>query len=252
MGSRETRVRYLYMKKHKPFTALFFASCLFAAGYCRAANPYAGKFFADGDPKKPEFALTFDDGPGYDTEDLLKLLEKHNVKATFFMLGTSARAYPDRVKKVAEAGHLICSHTDSHLFWPRTGKLPDHEAILEKELARASASIEKASGVRPAILRMPNGYDKPWVRKLAGKLGYTLVNWTYGSDWTKLPEEKKLEGYLKALRPGAILLMHDGGGKSREKDLSIIEAVLDAAAKKGLKPVRIDDLLGLRAPGGKR
>jgi len=74
------------------------------------------------------------------------------------------------------------------------------------------------------------------------------VNWTYGSDWTKISEEKMTAGYLKALEPGAILLLHDGGGKAKEKDLRIVEKVLAEAAKRGLKPVRLDDLLGIRVP----
>lgn len=216
-----------------------------------AANPYAGKFYASGDVKKAQFALTFDDGPGYITEDLLKLLEKHAAKASFFMLGSNARAYPERAKKVAEAGHLVCNHTDSHLFWPKAGKAPGHEAVLRKELERAGAAIEKATGVRPTILRMPNGYDKPWVRQEAAKLGYTLVNWTYGSDWTKISEEQMTAEYLKAVKPGAILLLHDGGGKVKEKNLRIVEAILAEAAKKGLKPVRLDELLGLTVPAVK-
>ncbi len=219
-----------------------------AAGPCLAANPYAGKFYADGDPEKAEFALTFDDGPGYITEDLLKLLEKHGVKATFFMLGSSARAYPDRAKKVSAAGHLVANHTDSHQNWFKLGNAAEREKVLSEELEKAGASIEKAAGVRPVIARMPNGYDKPWVRRLAGSLGYTLVNWTYGSDWTKASEEKMTAEYLKAVRPGAILLLHDGGGRVKEKNLRIVESILAEAAKKGLKPVRVDDLLGLRGP----
>lgn len=218
------------------------------AGPCLAANPHAGKFYAAGDGKKAEFALTFDDGPGYITEDLLTLLDRHGVKASFFMLGSAARAYPARAKKVAEAGHLVANHTDSHKFWFKIGKAQDREKVLEAELERAGAAIEKATGLRPEVLRMPNGYDKPWVREVAGKLGYTIVNWTYGSDWVKTPEDRMTADYLKAVKPGAILLLHDGGGKVKEKNLRIVEAVLAEAAKKGLKAVRLDELLGLPAP----
>lgn len=228
------------------------ALCLAAGAAFAAGNPFAGKFFSSGDDKKAQFALTYDDGPGYITEDLLKLLEKHGVKASFFMVGNSVRTYPDRAKKVAEAGHLVCNHTDTHLFWPKTGKAADREAILKRELEKAAAAIEKAAGVRPAVLRMPNGYDKPWVREAARRLDYTLVNWTYGSDWTKIPEERMTAEYVKAVKPGAILLLHDGGGKAREKNLRITEAILLEAKRKGLAPVRLDELLGLNAPAVKR
>lgn len=233
-------------------TALMLVLSAVLAGTCAAANPQAGKFYAEGDPKKAQFALTFDDGPGYITEDLLKLLEKHGAKASFFMLGSSVRAYPARAAAVAAAGHLVCSHTDTHLLWKKVARGADREEKLRKELERSAASIEKAAGVKPAVLRMPNGYDAPWVRQLAGKLGYTLVNWTYGSDWVKQSDEKMLGEYLKALKPGAILLLHDGGGKTKQKNLAVVEAVLQEAAKKGLKPVRLDELLGLGAAGGKR
>jgi len=225
---------------------LCFTIASLAAGPCLAANPYAGKFFASGDPKKMEFALTFDDGPGYITEDLLELLGRHGAKATFFMLGSSVRVYPERAKKVRAAGHLVANHTDSHKNWFKTGGSSDREAMLSKELENAGAAIEKAAGVRPLLLRMPNGYDRPWVRQAAARLGYTLVNWTYGSDWTGISEAKMTDAYLKALRPGAILLLHDGGGKVKEKNLRIVEALLAEAKRRGLNPVRLDDLLGIK------
>ena len=233
--------------KNRMKTATLAFPLLLAASVCFAADDAPARFYASGDPKKAEFALTFDDGPGYITEDLLKLLEKKGAKATFFMLGTSVRARPDKAREVAAAGHMVCSHTDTHLLWVKEARREGYEKRLEDELRKSAAAIEKAAGVSPKVLRMPNGYDKPWVRRVAGKLGYTLVNWTYGSDWTRQSEEKMDEGYLKALKPGAILLMHDGGGKARVKDLKLVELILDEAAKKGLRPVRVDELLGLRA-----
>lgn len=235
--------------KKTAFIPVFLLFTLCASRFAAAgANPYAGKFYADGNSKKAVFALTFDDGPGYITEDLLKLLDRHGVKAAFFMLGSSARAYPGRVKQVYAAGHLVCNHTYSHFNWFKVGDAPGHEAKLRKEIDSTAAELEKAAGARPWVLRMPNGYSKPWVRQLAGELGYTLVNWTYGSDWTRTPEDKMTAEYVKAVKPGAILLMHDGGGKAREKDLRIVEAVLAQAQKKGLKAVRLDELLEIQQP----
>lgn len=218
--------------------------CLSAA----AAKVGGGGFYASGPKDRPEFALTFDDGPGFITEDLLRLLDKRAVKATFFVLGSSARRYPQRVKMLAEGGHLIASHTDTHKNWFSIGKSSNAAAVLISELKKASDSIYKASGVRPTVLRMPNGYDRPWVRQVGRDHRYTLVNWTYGSDWTKQSDEKLAAEYLKALKPGAILLMHDGGGKNRLRNLRLVEKILDEAELRGLKPVRVDDLLGLRDP----
>jgi len=229
--------------RSKLLSAIFW---LLSAGYCFAANPYAGKFYAEGSPKKAEFALTYDDGPGYITEELLTLLEKYGVKATFFMQGPSLRQYPERAAKAAAAGHLIGNHTDKHLFYPTVGKRPDREKVLEKELDSAAALIEKSAGKKPVFLRMPNGYSKDWVKKTAAAKGYVLVNWTYGSDWTTLPEDKMSAEYLKNIRPGAILLLHDGGGKKREKTLRITESILQEAARKGLKAVTLEELLDIK------
>lgn len=207
-----------------------------------AATPaWAGQ--PDGGKRRPSFALTFDDGPGAITEDLLKLLEGRKAKATFFMLGSAVRANPATAKKVHDAGHLVANHTDTHKNWFKIGKGPDREKVLASEVKKAEEAIVKATGEKPKILRMPNGYTAPWLREAVKKLGYRAANWSYGSDWTKTPEEKMTAEYVKAVRAGNVLLLHDGGGRNREKTLRITSAILDEAARLGLEPVRLDALL---------
>ncbi|MHB0997110.1 MAG: polysaccharide deacetylase family protein [Elusimicrobiales bacterium] len=193
--------------------------------------------------RRAQFALTYDDGPGLITDDLLKLLEAREAKATFFMLGSSVRAKPDMAKKVHAAGHLVANHTDTHKNWFKIGKSADREKVFASEVKKAEEAIVKATGVKPTVLRMPNGYTAPWVREAARKLGYTTANWTYGSDWTKVSEEKMTAEYVKSVRAGKVLLLHDGGGKNREKTLRITAAILDEAARLGLEPARLDVLL---------
>ncbi len=221
-------------------TILLIAAALLCAGPA-AAEPAGGK-------TRAQFALTFDDGPGAITEELLALLAKHNAKATFFMLGTSVRAKPGVAKRVHDAGHLIANHTDSHKNWFKVGKGADREKILAAEVRKAEEAIVKATGFKPTVLRMPNGYDRPWVREAAKRLGYRAVNWSYGSDWTKTSEERMTEEYRKATRAGGVLLLHDGGGRSREKTLRITAAILDEAARLGLQAVRLDELQPEQAP----
>ncbi len=215
-----------------------------AAAPASAADPSGGPA-----KRTAQFAITYDDGPGVITEDLLKLLEKRGAKATFFMLGSSVRRYPEAARKVREAGHLIANHTDSHKNWFKIGNGPDREKVLAAEIKKAEEAIVKATGFKPTILRMPNGYDRPWVREAVKKLGYTWANWTYGSDWTKTPEAKMTEEYKASTRAGKVLLLHDGGGRNREKTLRITEAILDEAQRLGLKPVPLDELLARPAPG---
>jgi len=231
---------------------LLLASALILQGAAFAgpdgAGKYYGKFYASGPASKNQFALTYDDGPGYITLDLLELLKKYGATASFFMTGSSVRASQAKTAKVAAGGHLIGNHTDLHKNYFKIGGAPDREKALEKELDKAAESIVKAGGKRPEFLRMPNGYDRDWVRKVAARKGYVLVNWGYGSDWTRVPEDKMTAEYLKNLKPGAILLLHDGGGKSREKTLRISEKLLQEAARKGLKAVALDELLDMRRP----
>ncbi|MBI4801037.1 MAG: polysaccharide deacetylase family protein [Elusimicrobia bacterium] len=223
---------------------LLFTLC--ALRFANAANPYAGKFYADGPSSKKEFALTYDDGPGFMTEELLKLLDKYGARASFFMTGSAVRANPAKAAAVAAGAHLLCSHTDRHKNYFKIGNAPDREKALEKELDKAAEAILHAAGKRPVFLRMPNGYIKDWVKKTAARKGYVLVNWTYGSDWTNMSEDKMTGEYLKHLKPGAILLMHDGGGRIREKTLRITEKLLLEAGKKGLKAVTLEKLLDMR------
>jgi len=232
--------------KYKFLPVFFLLSSVLCSPAFAGAEQYYGKFYSDGSPKKAEFALTYDDGPGYITEDLLKLLDKYHTKATFFMMGLSVKKYPDRAAKVAQAGHLIGNHTWSHELYVKVARQPDHVKILEKELDKAADAITRAAGKKPVFLRMPNGYSKDWVKKVAAEKGYVLVNWSYGSDWTNIPEERMTAEYLKNVGPGKILLMHDGGGKTREKTLRITEKILQEAARKGLKAVTLDELLGIK------
>jgi len=203
-----------------------------------------GQFFTDGPGNIRKIALTFDDGPGASTPELLELLENRGVKASFFMNGNAVRSYPDLAARAAKAGHMICNHTDRHLNYFKLGG-EGKELVLEKEIDKAGESIYAATGVRTSVMRMPNGYSREWVRITAGKKGYTLVNWTYGSDWTNISGEEMLTGYLAHVRAGAILLLHDGGSRRRDKTLKITAAIIDEAGKKGLQPVRLDELLGI-------
>ncbi len=210
-----------------------------------AAQDYAGRFYTAGPSTGAVFALTYDDGPGATTPPLLDLLAARKAKATFFINGSPSGRNLEALRRLCSDGHLAANHTHAHKNYFKLAVDPGREKILAAELAPTGKAIEKACGYRPAIMRMPNGYSRDWVKKVAREEGYALVNWTYGSDWTKLSDEEMLAGYLKALKPGAILLFHDGGSKVRERTLRLTRAVLDEAARKGLTPVTLDELLGI-------
>ena len=213
-----------------------------------------GKFYAQGPSGAKRIALTFDDGPGPETEKFIALLHRYKVRSTFFVQGGLVPSQTDTVKKLVAYGHEIGSHTSTHINYnahqkglaKKTGNEAAAQAQAEKDLIadmrRSHAAITAASGRPLTLCRMPNGIDRPWIRDAARQVGYTLINWSYGADWNKGTAEELLPGYLKAIRPGAILLFHDGG-KDRSRTLTIVDAVIRSAREKGYEMVTVSELL---------
>jgi peptidoglycan/xylan/chitin deacetylase (PgdA/CDA1 family) len=210
-----------------------------------SAEPEPGSFFADGGKGKAAIALTFDDGPGEFTPRVLEILDRYQVKATFFMNGDQVEKRPEVAREVKKRGHEIGEHTYSHMNFYAYEKKRGVEKTREKireEMARSKAAIEKTLGLSPRFCRMPHGYHRSWLGGIAKEFGYVLVNWTFGEDWHDIPEEKMTEDYLRQVRKGAILLFHDGG-KNREKTLKIVPRVIEAARKKGLALATVGEIL---------
>lgn len=205
--------------------------------------PY-GTLFSDGPRTARRVALTFDDGPGEATAELLDLLKGKKVSATFFVLGRAVRAHPGLVRRMAAEGHLVACHSDTHPDFTKV-KAEKREALLREEIARCRSAVEAETGEPVRFLRMPHGYDRPWVKKIAQEEKLVLVNWTYGSDWTGLSEEEMGMEYRKRLHPGSILLLHDGGNRGGARTVRLTRALLDALEGKKLAPARLDTLLGL-------
>lgn len=203
-----------------------------------------GKLFTDGPRGKPWVALTFDDGPGPVTPELLDLLKQRGAKATFFVLGRSMRAHPGVVRRALEEGHQVGCHSDTH---PDFTRVPEtrHVAVLEEEIARCRRAYEAEAGRPVYFLRMPYGYDRPWVKQVAKDKKLVLVNWSFGEDWKRLGEGEMVRGYLAHLHKGAILLMHDGGVRGSPRTVHVTRLVLDGLEEKKLEAVRLDTLLGL-------
>jgi peptidoglycan/xylan/chitin deacetylase (PgdA/CDA1 family) len=224
----------------------------------RAADSTAGTLVTHGPTSGKKLALTFDDGPAPATEKVLELLRRHNVHATFFVLGEQVQRRPAMLKQVVEAGHEVQSHTFDHqnyaaLLKTTTARviqrggteaeaLEEVKRTLRDDFRRTRDLIEQNSGVRPGLCRMPNGIDRPWIKEIAKEMGITLVNWTYGADWNKGSAKDLLPGYLAAIKPGAILLFHDGRNDA-STSLKLVEAVIADAKKQGYEIVTVSQLL---------
>lgn len=150
-------------------------------------------------------ALTFDDGPGESTPQILDILARHNVPATFFQVGTNVERLPEVARAVAQGGHEIGNHSHTHpMFCFRSSR------FMEEELRRAQETIERHAGVRPAWFRAPYGVRWFGLAKAQNVLHLTGVMWTtIGYDWS-LGAGEIVERVARGVSNGAILCLHDG------------------------------------------
>lgn len=161
-----------------------------------------------GEIDKRIIALTFDDGPDERfTPPILDILKKHDVKATFFLLGSRLEKYVDVAKRIQNEGHVIGSHTYWH---PDLTKENINRLIWEID-EMEKLMIEKLD-INPKLFRAPYGaLNESHVEKLA-ELGYRGVGWSVDSeDWKSISKEKVKQNVLNQMHPGAIVLMHSAG-----------------------------------------
>jgi len=181
-----------------------------------------------------EIALTFDDGPNdAATPQLLEVLARHGVHATFFAMGDFARQRPEIVRQVVAAGHVLGNHTMSH---PRLST--QSSARIRQELADCSAVLEDIVGAAVKFFRPPFGARRPYVLRAARDLGLTPVMWNVtGYDWNPIGVEGILanldEGIARNQRRGrgANLLLHDGHramGTARMDTVRAVDRLLGA------------------------
>jgi peptidoglycan-N-acetylglucosamine deacetylase len=216
---------------------------LFYASLWPTSQVFGRTLIAGSDPH--DVALTFDDGPNdAATLELLEVLARHDVRATFFSMGDFALQRPEIVREVVAAGHLLGNHTMRH---PKLSMEP--AARVRQELVDCNAVLEDIAGVAVRFFRPPFGARRPVVLRIARELGLTPVMWNVtGYDW----EPIGAEGILKKLRDGVTrnqgrgrasnLLLHDGGhrgmGAGRMDTVRAVEQLLEARA--GMRFVTVD------------
>jgi len=198
-----------------------------------------------------QLALTFDDGPNpAATPLLLDLLDQYNAKATFFMIGRFVRECPKLAKEIANRGHLIGNHTQTHpnLFWL-------NKRGIRNELQQCQSALQDVVGVAAKVFRPPYGFRNPWVVGTARELGMQTVMWTLlPGDW----REKSVEWLAGRMRPiadhakdsanrtaGDVLCLHDGAHRQlngdRTRTLKALEYWLPRWRDLGLKFVTIGE-----------
>jgi peptidoglycan/xylan/chitin deacetylase (PgdA/CDA1 family) len=190
-----------------------------AAGYQSMAptGQWYGRAFNSLARGTKRLALTYDDGPNDPhTMRLLETLARHDVHATFFLIGRYVRQRPDLAREIIRAGHIVGNHTFTH---PLLTFKSDGET--RKELASCRAALEDAIGQPSNLFRPPFGGRRPGTLRIAHEFGLEPVMWNVtGYDWNAPPAaviEKKVESQI---RGGDVILLHDGGHKQMGADRS--------------------------------
>ncbi|MBN3958194.1 MAG: polysaccharide deacetylase family protein [Nostoc sp. NMS8] len=209
-------------------------------------KPFQGTIVYQGKLKANEkvIALTFDDGPGpKNTAQILEILKKNNIKATFFMIGEMVKYFPQVAKQVAADGHIIGNHTWHH--WYRRMDV----ATAANEIDRTAEIIYKTTGEKTTLFRPPGGFLNNGLVEYAENEKYAVMMWSEesGDAERRSPQVPMLiKNVLKYAKPGAIVLMHDGGG-NRSKSVKALPEMIAGLKAQGYRFVTIPQLLEMQA-----
>ncbi|WP_297740444.1 polysaccharide deacetylase family protein [uncultured Tessaracoccus sp.] len=186
-------------------------------------------------------ALTFDDGPGPYTKQLLDTLAKTGSKATFFVLGPNVASRPELVKRMQREGHQIGNHSWSH---PQLSHLSSQKVLSEIE--RTSAEVKKITGHGTNGIRPPYGDFNKSVRNTLSKVpDGEIILWSIDTlDWKTRSTAKTIASVKKEARPGAIVLMHD----IHQPTVAAVPTIVKNLLAEGYTLVTVDDLLASEHP----
>ena len=187
-------------------------------------------------------AITYDDGPHpVYTPMLLRILREQRVKATFFMIGTRMERWPWIVEEAAADGHVIANHTYSH---PRY-LVRDTQAQVVREIRDGQKVITKLTGQRYRLFRPPKGFLGNHVLQTADSMGYRVVLWSLSAYHYKGARTPELmtRRVLDLVRPGSIILMHDGRYPMRWRDVRATPLIIRALRREGYRFVTVPELL---------
>jgi peptidoglycan/xylan/chitin deacetylase (PgdA/CDA1 family) len=230
------------------------AGAVTAAGYQSMAptgqwygRTFIGRTFAAGARGGKQIALTYDDGPnGSYTLRLLEVLAKHEVHATFFMIGRYVRENPETARRVASAGHVVGNHTYGHplLIFKSREQARD-------ELVRCREVLSDSVGEHSCLFRPPFGGRRPATLHVAGELGMKTVMWNVtGYDWNAPPAGKIERKVARRVRGGSIVLLHDGGhrglGADRAQTVIATDHLIRRYKDEGYEFVTVAEMMGGR------
>ena len=170
-----------------------------------------------------------------DTQTLIDILGKYDVKATFFVVGSWVDKYPESVKALHDAGHEVMNHSDTH---PHMGQLSAEE--IAADVQACNDKIEGATGVRPTLIRPPYGEYNDTVIATIRSLGMEPIQWDVDSlDWKEISADEIVQRVMSKVQPGSIVLFHNAAVHTPEALPTILEGLL----RQGYRVVPISQLL---------
>jgi peptidoglycan/xylan/chitin deacetylase (PgdA/CDA1 family) len=217
----------------------FFLAAAFLCIPLSASGTEDTPVIRSGSDEAPRIALTFDDGPHpKKTDKILDLLEKYDIRATFFVIGQNAVYYPAPLKRTASLGHEIGNHTFRH-----EGIAKMSEEMLEKELRDTEKIIFELTETPVRLFRPPEGACSENILAAAKNEEYPIILWTIDTrDWELASTEKIVKTVESKIRNGSILLFHDytlPGAHTLESLEILIPKLLDL----GYEFVTVSELL---------
>ena len=226
------------------------AAAMSAAGYqsMAATGQWYGKTFTGIRRRSKQLALTYDDGPNDPhTLRLLEVLAKHNVKATFFLIGRYVEQRPGIVREVVNEGHVVGNHTFSH---PNLVFASARQT--RTQLQECQQAITQAIGQHSPLFRPPFGGRRPGTLRIARSLGLAPVMWNVsGQDWKGYSADEIKQRIRRQLRGGDVILLHDGShidmGVDRSQTILATDLLILDAKSEGFEFVTIREMMNTSA-----
>jgi peptidoglycan/xylan/chitin deacetylase (PgdA/CDA1 family) len=187
-------------------------------------------------------ALTFDDGPAAITAGFLDLLRRHHARATFFVLGQQVAGHQALLRRMLREGSSIGNHSFNHANLGGGG--------ASGQIASTNAAIHRATGFTPCLFRPPYGSTGPALRGEVAAADMRSILWDVDPlDWRQPGAAAIASSVLGHVRPGSIVLSHDGGGP-RAGTLAAYATIIPALQRRGYTLVTVEELLGMKVLRG--
>ncbi|AIQ69158.1 polysaccharide deacetylase family protein [Paenibacillus graminis] len=193
-------------------------------------------------PHRKQIALTFDDVPDPRfTPQVLDVLRRYHVHATFFVVGSRAAKHPELVARIIREGHTVGNHSYNH---PEFSKISVN--AFRTQIIRTENILKTTAGYKPRLIRPPYGDISEPQLKWAKAHGYKLVNWNVDSlDWKGLPKSQVRNNIIANAGKGAIILQHGGGGRGSDLrgTIQALPEVISIMRKRGYTFVTVPQML---------